>query len=235
MPNPPDILGKTSGARYISMIDLKMAYYQIPVAKDSQKYLAVKSSLGLLTWTRMPFGVKVGPKVMQRLVDRILRRGHSYVMAHLDDLAIYSMDWESHCWHLWDVLTRLRQAGLTVNTNKCQFAVKRVKYLGHVLEGGLIHPDPDKIAAIKDIKAPTTKTRVKSIIGLISYYSSFVPNLSMIIHPLTELVKTILPNRVKWTEVEERALESVKAILTSRPVLHPPCQIEELHNTVRQF
>ena len=107
----------------------------------------------------MPFGVKVGPKVMQRLVDRILRGGHSYVTAHLDDLAVYSMDWESHCWHLRDVLTRLRQAGLTVNTNKCQLAVKRVKCLGHVLEGGLIHPDPDKIAAIKDIKASTTKTQ----------------------------------------------------------------------------
>ena len=58
MPNPSDILGKAVGAKYISMIDLKMAYYQIPVAKDSQKYVAFKSSLGLLTWTRMPFGVK---------------------------------------------------------------------------------------------------------------------------------------------------------------------------------
>ena len=109
----------------------------------------------------MPFGVKVGPKVMQRLVDRILRGGHFYLMAHLDDLAVYSMDWKSHCLHLRDVLTRLRQTGLTVNTNKCQFAVKRVKYLGHVLEWGLIHLDPAKIAAIKDIKAPTTKTQVK--------------------------------------------------------------------------
>ena len=158
---------------------------------------------------------------MQRLIDSILRGGHTYVMAHLDDLAVYSMDWESHCRHLRDVLTRLRQAGLTVNTTKYQLAVKRVKCLVHVLEGELIHPDPDKIAAIKDIKAPTTKTQVKSIIGLISYYGSFVPNLSTIIHPLTELVQKNLPNRVKWTEVEERALESVEAIITSRPVPHP--------------
>ena len=49
-----------------------------------------------------------------------------------------------------------------------------------------------------------------------------MPNLSTIIHPLTELVKKNLPNSVKWTDVEERALESVNAILTSRPVLHPP-------------
>ena len=95
--------------------------------------------------------------------------------------------------------------------------MKRVKYLGHVLKGGLVHPDPDKIAAIKDIKAPTTKTKVKSIIDLISYYGSFVPNLSTIIHSLTELVKKNLPNRVKWTEVEERALESVKAKFFIRP------------------
>ena len=68
------------------------------------------------------------------------------------------MTWDSHLEHLREVLNRLRNAGLTVNTSKCQFALRRLQILGHILdvENGQILPSDDKIRAIQDFKRPLT-------------------------------------------------------------------------------
>ena len=109
----------------------------------------------------MPYGLKVGPTIFQRLMDKILRGAHSYAAAHLDDIACWSMTWDQHLVHLRQIFTRLRNAGLTLNTNKCRWAMERVHCLGHVLDGGKILPDEEKIKAIKDLKPARTKRAVE--------------------------------------------------------------------------
>ena len=75
-----------------------------------------------------------------------------------------------HLEHLRRVFTCLRSANLSLKLNKCQFGLKQVEYLGHVIGGGVILPNPKKLEAILHYKCPETKTEVKSFLGLTGYY-----------------------------------------------------------------
>ena len=83
-------------------------------------------------------GHKILPKFSQRLMDKILRGAQHFTITHLEDLCIWSADWDSHVIHLREILTRLRKAKLTVDANTGQFAVNKVKCFGYILEDGEI-------------------------------------------------------------------------------------------------
>ena len=98
-------------------------------------------------------------------MDKILRGAQHFTIAHLDDFCIWSADWDSHVIRLREILTRLRKAKLTVDANKCQFAVK-IKCLGYILDDGEIKPDEEKVEAIQNIKPAVSKTQIRQILGL---------------------------------------------------------------------
>ena len=77
--------------------------------------------------------------------------------AYLDDLVIFSSTWEEHLEHLSVILTRLKEAGLSVKPSKCQFAVSECVYLGHVIGGGRVMPVKDKLEAINSFPVPVGK------------------------------------------------------------------------------
>ena len=81
-------------------------------------------------------------------MDKILRGAQHFAIANLDNFCIWSVDWDFHVTHLREILTRLRKAKLTVHANKCQFAGKKVKCLGYILEYEKIKPDEGKVEVI---------------------------------------------------------------------------------------
>ncbi|GFT30126.1 retrovirus-related Pol polyprotein from transposon 17.6 [Trichonephila clavipes] len=93
----------------------------------------------------------------------------------------------------------------TINLNKCNFARRRVKFLGHVVGSGQHSPDPGKVESIKNISVPTTKKEIRSFLGLTSYYREYIPNFASLVLPLTELTKNRVPNIIPWNEVAEQA------------------------------
>ena len=97
-----------------------------------------------------------------------------------------------------------------------------MKHLGHIIGGGQLRPDPEKLDAIQSYPRPITKSQVNSFIGLASYYRKFVPNFATIATPLTNLVRKKQPEQVQWTPDCETAFEQLKANLTHSPVLKVP-------------
>jgi len=81
-------------------------------------------------------------------MNRVLQRCQKFAQAYIDDV-VFSKTWEEHLEHLRAVLTALQQAGLTLKLPKCQFGLKEVKYLGHIIGGGQLRPDPEKLDAIQ--------------------------------------------------------------------------------------
>jgi hypothetical protein len=71
-----------------------------------------------------------------------------FVTIYLDDLLIYSADLDEHKQHVRKVLLRLREAGLPVDVDKCEFHIQEVKYLGLILTPGGLKMDPIKVEAI---------------------------------------------------------------------------------------
>ncbi|GFV81596.1 retrovirus-related Pol polyprotein from transposon 297 [Trichonephila clavipes] len=109
-----------------------------------------------------------------------------------------------------------------LNLGKCEFARQKVKYLGHVIGSGRHSPDKERIKAIQNLKAPTTKKQLRSALGLCNFYRQFIPNFAKIILPLTELTKKKVPNEIPWSKEAENAFQELKTALCGITELQVP-------------
>jgi hypothetical protein len=216
------ILEKAAGCVYITGLDLQQAFFQVELAAESRPYTAFRTPFGLYQYTVLPNGARNSSKCFQRLADLILRGAEDYAAAHVDDFIVFSKTWDEHMEHLHDILTRLRRANLTAKLSKCQFAKRSLKVLGHLIEDGVLKPDPDKINAIADYPVPKTKRQVRAFLGMGNWYNRFIPNFGNKAAPLTELTRKDKPDRVTWSEDADRAFNTIKADLTSDLLLLPP-------------
>ena len=133
----------------------------------------------------MPFGLHGAPATFQRMMDQLLAQCTGYAAAYVDDVVIYSTDWQEHIRHITDVLQRLRKAGLTIRLKKCQFGMNHCSYLGHVVGNGEVRLEESKLQAVRDFLTPTTKKRVRAFLGLTGYYRKFLLNYSDTATPLS--------------------------------------------------
>ncbi|GKC94063.1 putative reverse transcriptase domain-containing protein [Tanacetum coccineum] len=124
------------------------------------------------------------------LMNRVCRPHlDKFVIVFIDDILIYSKTREGHVEHLRLVLGLLKKVKLYAKLSKCEFWLREVQFLGHVINGNGIHVDPSKIEAVKNWKAPRTLTEVRSFLGLAGYYRRFIENFSKIAKSLTILTQ----------------------------------------------
>ena len=112
-----------------------------------------------------------------------------YPTVFIDDILVYSRDEQEHEQHLKIVLQTLREKKLYVKLSKCDFWLKEVSFLGHIVSIEGIRVDPAKIEAMMNWKPPRSMTKVRSFLGLAGYYRRFVKGFSVIASPLTKLLK----------------------------------------------
>ncbi|XP_041421806.1 uncharacterized protein LOC121394536 [Xenopus laevis] len=222
MPRIDELIDQLGGAKFISTIDLSKGYWQIPLDPESREKTAFATSQGLFQFVTMPFGLHGAPATFQRLMDRILRGHDSYCSAYLDDVVIFSPDWQSHLRHLDTVVSLIKSAGLTINPKKCALGFTETRYLGYILGNGKVKADKSKIKAIAEILPPKTKKEVRSFLGLVGYYRRFLPNFSEIAAPLTDLTKKNCKDQVIWNPQCEVAFQKLKDMLCTEPVLKSP-------------
>ena len=115
------------------------------------------------------------------------------------------------------MLHQLQECGLTLNSEKCKFSQSKVQFLGHVIGAEGIHPDPDKIKAITQVKTPQTTKDVHRFLGMLNQMIKFVSNLADTTKPLCDLLST--KNQWAWGQGQEEAFNRAKTILSSTPVL----------------
>lgn len=222
MPRVDDLIEKLGSARYLTTLDLCKGYWQVPLSPDSKEFTAFKTPFGHYQFRVLPFGLHGAPATFQRMIDQILRGTEGYAAAYLDDIIIYSRTWQGHLIHLKEVLTLIKNAGLTIRSDKCTIAKAETCYLGHVLGHGVIRPQVGKVEAIKQAERPVTKKQVRSFLGLVGWYRRFIPNFSEKAVALTELTKKNKPNKLNWTADCERAFMDLKDALCEKSVLQSP-------------
>ncbi|GJZ73017.1 putative reverse transcriptase domain-containing protein [Tanacetum coccineum] len=171
----------------------------------------------------MPFGLTTAPAVFIDLMNRICRTYlDKFVIMFIDDILIYSKTQEEHVEHLRLVLGLLKKEKLYA---KCEFWLREVQFLRHVINGNGIHVDPSKIEAVKNWKALRTPTEVRSFLGLAGYYHRFIENFSKIAKSLTILTQKC--KTFNWGEERELEFQTLKDKLCNTPVLALPDRLED--------
>ncbi|GJZ41188.1 putative reverse transcriptase domain-containing protein [Tanacetum coccineum] len=132
---------------------------------------------------------------------------------------------EDHKVHLKLVLELLKKERLYAKFSKCEFWLQEVHFLGHVVNHNGIHVDPGKIEEVKNWKAPTTPSEIRSFLGLAGYYRRFIANFSKIAKPLTSLTQK--NKKYKWGVEQEEAFHTLKDNLCNAPILSLPNGIED--------
>ncbi|KAL7727252.1 hypothetical protein ACLKA6_016010 [Drosophila palustris] len=222
LPRIHHILERLRNARYISTLDLKSGYWQIPMARGSREYTAFTvPGRGLFHWKVMPFGLHSAPATFQRALDSVIGPDmEPYAFAYLDDIIVSRASLEEHVRNLGEVLRRLRQANLRLNRAKCKFFRRSLVYLGHVISEEGTHTIPDKIAAVRELQPPATCRELRRCLEIESWYRRFVPNFADIIQPKSLLLKK--GQKWEWKPEQQAAFEELKARLTEPPVLACP-------------
>jgi hypothetical protein len=145
---------------------------------------------------------------------------NKFVVVFIDDILIYSKNEKEHAKHLQIVLQRLRDDKLYAKFSKCEFWLNSVKFLGHTISKYGISVDPSKIQEVMDWKPPKSVHQIRSFLGLASYFCRFIPDISRIAKPMTELLKKGV--KFVWSEACEKAFRTLRQHLTSALVLVQP-------------
>ncbi|CAM5100279.1 unnamed protein product, partial [Eretmochelys imbricata] len=127
----------------------KQAVPSSSVLESVKERSAFTTHVWLYEFNVLPFGLRNAPATCQSLVDGLLTGLGEYAVAYLDDVVIFLDSWAEHLEHLQKVFERIREAGLTVKTKKCQIGLNRVTYLGHQVGQGTINPLQAKVDAIQ--------------------------------------------------------------------------------------
>ena len=169
--------------------------------------MVVNTHKGLFRYTRLPFGIASAPGIFQHVIESILQ-GIEGAVVYLDDILITGSSEEAHLKTLDEVLSRLDRAGLRV---KCTFMRPTVTYLGHKIDADGLHPVPDRVTAIQEAPSPKSVSQLRSFLGMLSYYSKFLPSLSTILQPLYCLLKKDV--KWKWGVAQAKAFNASRNCL----------------------
>ena len=154
-------------------------------------------------------------------MEVVLRRLHwKTVLIYLDDIIVFSKDFETHMERLAEVFTRLKAAGLKLKPSKCQLFGERVQYLGHVVSAQGGERDPVKVHAVAEWPVPKHRTDVRAFLGTCGYYRRFIADYSSVAKPLFQLSSP--EHKFEWTTACHEAFTSLKKRLTQAPILAYP-------------
>ena len=129
-----ETLAQLEGTKYFTKIDIRQAFYRIRMSEDSKELTTFLTRFGAFKYLVMPFGLCNGPASWLHLInDTLFDFLHRFVQAYLDNILIYSKTLQDYRSHVRQVLQRLREAGLQVNIDKCEFHVQETKFLSLIV------------------------------------------------------------------------------------------------------
>jgi hypothetical protein len=190
LPRIDILFDQLSKAKVFSKIDLRSGYHQIKIRPKDIPKTTFSTRYGLYEYLVMFFGLTNAPAHFMYLMNLVfMRELDKFVVIFIDDILIYSKNEEEHVEHLRIILSRLREHKLYAKFSKCEFWLKKVPFLGHVLSGEGISVDQTKVQEVLDWKTLTTVHEIRSFLGLAGYYHRFILDFSKIAKPITRLLE----------------------------------------------
>jgi hypothetical protein len=167
LPRIDILFDQLAGAQVFSKIDLRFSYHQIKICVEDIPKTAFTTRYGLFEYLVMSFGLTNASTHFMYLMNSIfMPELDKFVMVFIDDILIYSRSMEEYEEHLRIVLHWLQERQLHAKFSKCEFWIKEVPFLGHMVLAEGIAVDPIKVKEVLEWKSPTTVSEVRSFLGL---------------------------------------------------------------------
>ena len=222
LPNIGLVFDTLSGSRWYNTIDMASGYWQVPLHPDSKKLTAFATpTRGLFHFLVMPFGLVNAGATFERLIERVV--GHlqwEKCICYLDDVIIFGSDFKTTLEKLRAVFSMFRAARLVLKASKCKFFQRRIAILGHIATENGTLCDPEKTAAIQTWPRPTNAKEVRSFLGLVNFYRSYISDCATLAFPLNNLTRKHV--RFKWDDKCEESFNALKQRLVALPILAYP-------------
>ena len=221
IPRVDETLEALSGSSIFCILDMNNAYFQVGVDPDDRDKTAIITPFGCHRFSRMPFGCSGAPSTCARLLDVVLKDVPSSSCVHyFDDVVVHGTNFEEVLDRLDIVLTRLQDAGLTLNPDKCELFRSTITFLGHVVSSDGLRADPEKVRKVREWPQPRTSKELSSFLGLASFFRRYVRHFAEVAAPLFKLTqKDVL---FAWSPEAQSAFDQLKSALTTAPVMAFP-------------
>jgi hypothetical protein len=221
IPRQKEILQALSGSQVLSALDALAGFHQMFMDEEDREKTSFRSHWGLWQFIRMPFGLRNGPSIFQRMMQSILAPYlWIFALVYIDDIVIYSKSYEEHLVHLDKVLQACSEANLTLAPKKCHFMYTSILLLGQKVSRLGLSTHHEKVKAVLDLARPHNKSTLQTFLGMAVYFSHFIPHYSDRAAPLFALLRKDVP--WSWQAEQELAFEDVKNGLVSAPILGHP-------------
>ena len=217
LPKQEDILQALSGSQWLTTLDALSGFTQLTLSDSAAEKLAFRTHRGLWQFRRMPFGYRNGPAVFQRIMQNILAPFlWIFALVYIDDIVIFSLTFEDHLAHLDEVFTAISQANITLAPAKCHFAFQSLLLLGQKVSRLGMSTHKEKVSAITQLDEPRNVNELQTFLGMMVYFSSYIPFYAWIAHPFFQLLKK--GSKWEWTSIHQEAFELCKEVLTNAPI-----------------
>jgi hypothetical protein len=213
LPHLSDAIQKVGTSNFITVVDAKSGYWQLKVRESDRWLTAFLFEGSLYEWCRMPFGLKTAGNTFCRCVEIILQPVRDFSSAFVDDMTIGSENWSQHLHNLRLFLHEVQKSGLTLSLDKCKFAQREVRFVGHIVGSGYHRPDERKLDAIASLTRPNTKKDIRKMLGFFNYFQAYIPHLAELSARFTDMLMKGKPNYVNWTPDDDCAFLQLKTAL----------------------
>jgi hypothetical protein len=169
---------------------LRSGYHQLRIQTSDIIKIAFTTRYGLYEYIVMSFELTNAPAYFIYLMNKVFMEYlDKFVVVFIEDILVYSRNEEEYEKHLRLVLQKLKDNQLYAKFSKCEFWLKEVLFLGHVIIGGGIAVDAGKVRDVLNWEPPTIVEEIRSFLGLAGYYRRFIEGFSKIVKPLTSLLE----------------------------------------------
>ncbi|CAB4439835.1 unnamed protein product [Rhizophagus irregularis] len=121
LPRIDDLLEKFRIAKWFTTIDLASGYWQIEMGEKDKEKTAFICSQRLYEFNVIPFGLKNAPAIFQRTMNKIFKEYlDKFMNVYINDIIIYSKNWNEHLQHIKIVLKELRKVNMMLKLKKCE-------------------------------------------------------------------------------------------------------------------
>jgi hypothetical protein len=212
------IFSRVRGHKFFAKIDLTSGFWNVKLDRASTDLCTFATPWGRYKFLRLPFGVSPAPEVFHRIVADLISDLPG-VIHYIDDILIMAMTRAEHDRLVALVLRRLSDVGFAVNEAKTEFGKIRIPFLGHIVSGDGIRPDPTKLEALRAIRPLRSLSELQSLMGFLNFLGRYIPHFATLAEPIRRVQSKKV--HFEWADEQQQAFDRIRTHLLTSPVLAP--------------